>query len=110
MRAAAEQQAEEAEKIVRDIRRATRRHYAAGGYRSRKVCSSILGRGLTTRALVRGVAQPARAKNKPMLVDANTARRQKFNTMRHLGGGGGELDPAARGVPVETSRCSGPFS
>jgi len=30
MRAAAEQHSEEAEKIVRDIRRATRRHYAAG--------------------------------------------------------------------------------
>ena len=89
MRAAVEQQSEKAEKIVRDIRRATRRHHAAGGFRSRKVCSSILGRGLTTRALVRGVAQAARVKNKPMLVDANTARRQKFNTIRHLGGGGG---------------------
>ncbi len=73
MRAAAEQHSEEAEKIVRDIRRATRRHYAAGGFR----CSSILGRGLTTRALVRGVAQAARVKNKPMLVDANTAHHQK---------------------------------
>ena len=42
-----------------------------------KVRSSIPGRGLTTRALVRDVAQPARAKNKPMLPGANAAHRQK---------------------------------
>jgi hypothetical protein len=77
MRAPMERQSEEAGKIVRDIRRAARRHYTAGGLDQEKVCSSILGSGLTTRALVRGVAQPARAKSKPMLVDANTAHRQK---------------------------------
>ncbi len=88
MRAPVERQSEEAEKIVRDIRRATRRQYTAGGLAREKVCSTILRRGLTTRALVGVVAQLARAKNKPMLSDANTAHRQKVNKIRHLGGGG----------------------
>jgi hypothetical protein len=52
---------------------------------------------------VRGVAQPARVKNKPMLVDANTARRQKFNNIRHLSGGGELKNPDARENPVRKS-------
>jgi hypothetical protein len=80
----------------RTVQRATRRQDAARRFRSRKVCISILGRGSRARALVPEVVQPARAINKPMLRDANTAHRQKVNKIRYLGGGGG-IEPAPQG-------------
>lgn len=78
----------------RTVQRATRRQDAARRFRSRKVCISILGRGSRARALVREVVQPARAINKPMLPDANTATSPKSQQNQVLRWRRGELNSA----------------